>query len=157
MKILALDTAIKTGWALFDGKTGKIIESGVQSFAKRRGESNGLVFLRFRRWLSDFASDTGLFDGDLIAYEQAHFRGAGTELLVGLQTRVQEVAAEMGITSAPVHTGTLKKWATGKGNAGKKEMIAAARKVLGREPVDDNEADAVLVAVWANNEYMSGG
>jgi len=40
MKILALDTATKTRWAIFDSAAGKIIESGVQDFAKRRGESN---------------------------------------------------------------------------------------------------------------------
>lgn len=39
--------------------------------------------------------------------------------------------------------GTLKKYATGKGNAGKIEVIQAAGKRLGYEGHDDNEADAL--------------
>lgn len=39
--------------------------------------------------------------------------------------------------------GTLKKYATGHGNAGKYEVMLAANKRLGYEGVDDNEADAL--------------
>ena len=82
MKILALDTATKTGWAIFDSAAGRIIESGVQDFAKRRGESNGLMFLRFRAWLSQIIATAR---PDLIAYERAHHRGgAATEICVNL-------------------------------------------------------------------------
>ena len=48
----------------------------------------------------------------------------------------------------PVHTAELKKWATGKGNAGKPRMIEAAR-ARGWEPVDDNEADAQLLLEYS--------
>ena len=47
-----------------------------------------------------------------------------------------------------VPVGTIKKHATGKGNAGKDEMIAAA-KARGHDPVDDNEADALALLHWA--------
>ncbi|MBM3273404.1 hypothetical protein FJY94_09270, partial [Candidatus Kaiserbacteria bacterium] len=47
-----------------------------------------------------------------------------------------------------VPVGTIKKHATGKGNAGKAEMIAAA-KALGFAPVDDNHADALALLDWA--------
>lgn len=155
MKILALDCATKTGWCLLD-ENGKIIESGVQSFEKRRGESNGLVFLRFRNWLGkliEFRPD-GI---GLLVYERAHMRGgAATELCVGLQTRVQEVAAERSIESLPVPSTTLKKWATGSGNANKVDMMIASKKYLGRPPEDDNEADAVLLAQYAHSEYGYG-
>jgi Holliday junction resolvasome RuvABC endonuclease subunit len=151
MRILGLDMATKTGWCLYDCQSHQVIESGVQVFDKRRGESNGLRFLRFRKWLKSFVNG---FRPDLIAYEQAHHRGgAATELCVGFATRAQEIAAEVGIESAPVHTGTLKKYTTGKGNAGKKEMIKAAFLILGREPQDDNEADAVLICEWASSEF----
>jgi len=150
LKILGLDMASKTGWGVVIAR-GQLMESGVQDFTKKRGESNGLMFLRFRKWLRDFCD---LLNPDLIAYEQAHFRGgAATEICVGLQTRAQEIAAERGIESAPVKTNTLKKWATGKGNAGKEEMITAAGKFMHRPPIDDNEADAVLVSLWAANEF----
>ena len=151
MIILALDTAQKTGWCIYDTKEKRVIESGVQDMTKRRGESNGLLFLRFRAWMKTI---TGFLPRPgLIAYEQAHMRGSGTEICIGLTSIVQEVATKIGIETAPVHTGTLKKFATGSGNAKKPEMKAAAEKILGRPPIDDNEADAVHVAMWAAREY----
>lgn len=149
MKILALDMATKTGWAVIED--GGIKESGVQDFTKGRGESNGLMFLRFRKWLQEIAS-FGPFS--IVAYERAHYRGgAATEVCVGLQTRAQEFAAETGAESAPVATTTLKKFATGRGNADKADMVKAAALILGRPPVDDNEADAVHVGRWAWVQY----
>ena len=44
--------------------------------------------------------------------------------------------------------GTIKKHATGKGNASKDEMVAAMR-LLGHEPADDNEADALALLYFA--------
>lgn len=155
MKILALDCATKTGWCLLD-EAGKIIESGVQSFDKRRGESNGLVFLRFRNWIAKLI-EFRPGGAQLLVYERAHMRGgAATELCVGLQTRVQEAAAEREIEALPIPSTTLKKWATGSGQAKKIDMIRVASKHLGRPPIDDNEADAVLLAMYAYSEYGNG-
>ena len=47
-----------------------------------------------------------------------------------------------------VPVGTIKKHATGKGNAGKDDMIASVR-LHGHTPVDDNEADALALLYWA--------
>jgi Holliday junction resolvasome RuvABC endonuclease subunit len=47
-----------------------------------------------------------------------------------------------------VPVGTIKKHATGKGNASKDEMIAAM-KALGHSPTDDNEADALALLHYA--------
>ena len=44
--------------------------------------------------------------------------------------------------------GTIKRHATGKGNAGKAEVIAAM-KALGHPVTDDNEADALALLHWA--------
>jgi Holliday junction resolvasome RuvABC endonuclease subunit len=44
--------------------------------------------------------------------------------------------------------GTIKKHATGKGNASKEEMIAAAR-AKGFNPTDDNQADALMLLCFA--------
>jgi len=146
--ILAIDAATKTGWCVWRG--GRIYESGVQDFSKRRGESNGAMFLRFRAWLSRM-TDLPL---KLIVYEQAHHRGgAATEICVNLTGRIQEICAERGIEYATIHSGSLKKWATGSGSAGKGEMMARAVTYLGRKPLDDNEADAVLMAAYAGEEY----
>ena len=51
MNILAVDPGSKLGWALQMGAGA--VESGVEDFSLRRGESPGARFLRFRRWLQD--------------------------------------------------------------------------------------------------------
>ena len=152
MLILGLDCASKTGWSLYDSDLKKTLESGVQDFTKKRGESNGLLFLKFRRWLDDLIQMNP--EISMIAYEQAHHRGgAATEICVNLVGRAQEVAAQYGILTAPVRTNTLKLFATGHGNADKGMMIEAAGKVLGRKPIDDNEADATMISIWCAVEY----
>jgi hypothetical protein len=47
-----------------------------------------------------------------------------------------------------VPVGTIKIHATGKGNAPKEAMVAAAR-ARGFSPSDDNEADAIAILLWA--------
>ena len=147
-KILALDCATKTGYALV--VDGQLKESGVQDFSKKRGESNGILFLRFRKWI-DVLVD--LTKPEVLAYERAHFRGgAATELCVGLQTRVQESAALRDVPCLPITTSSVKKFATGSGRASKQDMLYQAAIFLNRQPIDDNEADAVLLAMFANSE-----
>jgi len=143
VNILALDTATKTGWATNISSK----QSGVQTFDLKRGESPGMRFLRCRGWLGEMLKLLGSID--VIVYEQAHHRGgASTACCVGLVSTVQAFAAEHGIELMAVHTGELKRWATGKGNAGKPQMIEAAR-ARGWAPVDDNEADAALLLGYA--------
>lgn len=149
MKILALDPATMTGWAMFE--SGQLIESGQKSFGRRRGESKGLQFLAFRKWIKDMITK---YEVDLVSYERAHYRGgAATELCVGFQTRIQEVAAELGIESAPFHTAEIKKMATGSGRANKLDMITAYIKHTGSQLVSDNEADAYFVGLCAIEMY----
>jgi Holliday junction resolvasome RuvABC endonuclease subunit len=152
MIILGIDAATKTGWAVYDtDEGGRLIESGVQDFSKKRGESNGLMFLRFRKWLDWMMRNIA---PSVVCYEQSHHRGgAATEIGYGLTTRIQEAAIKYGVEYAPVRTTTLKKHATGKGNADKELMVARARAILGREPVDDNEADAVHICRWGAGEF----
>lgn len=153
--ILALDCATKTGWCLL--KDGKVYESGVQDFSKTRGESNGAMFLRFRHWLMEMWSRQGELNPpgiSFVAYEQAHHRGgAATEIAVNLTGRIQEHCEDYGPAYVSVHTGTLKKFASGNGAASKEKMMELAAVILGRQPIDDNEADAVHLALWAWKQY----
>lgn len=149
MKVLALDLGTKTGWALLEeGGVGAkpIVISGVQDFSLKRGESPGIRFLMFRNWLKNRMLSN---KPDLIVYEQAHHRGgAATAVAYGLQAHLLSVCAELGVEFMPCHTGTLKKFATGRGNASKAEMVAVCKSRFGVEPLDDNEADAVCLAFW---------
>ena len=158
MRILALDLATKTGWAMWDGAR---MESGVQDFTKRRGESNGMLFLRFNQWLGTITARHLMNFGscvDLMVFEQAHHRGgAATEIAVGLMTRVLEFGARYGIDHTSVHSLTLKKWATGSGKADKVIMRAAACKFTKPERhiglMGDDEADAILLLQYALEKF----
>ena len=147
MNILALDLATQTGWATnYEGK-----RCGTAKFEVKRGESPGMRFLRCRAWLKDMR-DLLHRKIDLIVYEQAHYRGgAATAACVGLATEVIAFAAEYSIEIMAVHTKELKRFATGKGNAKKPEMIQAA-KDRGYEPANDDEGDAALLLEFAMSE-----
>jgi len=54
-----------------------------------------------------------------------------------------------------VPVGTIKKHATGKGNAGKEDVIASVT-ARGHAPVDDNEADALALLHWAIQHHDDG-
>ena len=143
MLIWALDLGTHAGYAVLND--GKVIKSGVKDFTPPK-KFRAMRFIDFREWLMDEVTDsTGL-----IVYELPHHRGgAATRVLLGLVAIVEMVACEKGIEVKSVQTRHLKKWATGKGNAEKSEMVLASRKRTGIMVTDDNEADAILVGLWA--------
>lgn len=145
LHFLALDLAIQTGWAALSFHGG--VESGVQTFDLKRGDSPGMRFFCFRVWVEEMLDRVS---PSVVIYELAHHRGgAATEIAVGFQTRVQEIAASRGIDYVGVHTASLKKFATGSGRAGKPEMIVAARKRWPRQNIeDDNQADALCLLAY---------
>ena len=146
MRIIALDLGTSTGWAITAPELGT--ESGTQRFDLQRGESPGMRFIRFRKWLSDLAV---YVKPDLIAFELPHHRGGyATEFLHGLTTRIQELCADRGIQHAGVHTATLKKHATGSGRAEKGGMRAAAERLFPGQKIETlDQADALCVLYWA--------
>ncbi len=163
LRILALDTGTHCGWAWWDGARR---ESGVQVFDVKRGESPGMRYIRFNKWLTEFVDWCGGNKmADLIlVYEQTHNRGgAATEVAAGFATRVQEAAARWGCDHIAIHSGTLKKWTTGSGGAGKPQMIAAVcrRAFHLDKPHDpcaslgDDEADALALLAYARAELVA--
>jgi len=156
--ILSLDLATKTGWALRD-RDGRVF-SGVQEFPLKRGESRGIRFLRFRKWLQGCLEKGKLgrrFSDNspgVIVYEQAHHRGGyATEVCVGLVTDVLAEAAREGIEHMSVHSATLKKATTGSGRSSKKDMIAQVQLWYpDLNIIDDNHADALCLLHYGLNE-----
>lgn len=142
MNILSVDQGTITGWALLtDGE----IYSGTQDFTPKRGESPGMRYLRFGGWLHEMNSLAGNGGVGLIVHEMAHHRGgAAAQVAIGLVTKIQEFAAKHACEVTNVHSTRLKKWATGKGNASKQEMIDKC-KAMGFNPQSDDEADALLI------------
>ena len=127
LTILALDMASTTGWALYEPD--REVLFGHATFRRQRGETNGIRFLRFRRWLQEIFESAGFGKvPGLVAYERPHHRGgAATDLLVGLQAVLQEEAAVWELEVFPKHSAEIKRHATGKGNAKKAAVLAAAR------------------------------
>jgi len=148
MNFLCLDCGTKTGWAsLVDGR----IESGVQDFSLKRGESKGIRFLRFNTWLVGMLE---LVKPHVVVYEMAHFRGGhATEILVGMTTRIEQFCEEKGIEYSSIHSATLKKFATGSGRANKQDMIRMASQFFAKTVESDDEADALLILKWAMREF----
>lgn len=149
--ILALDLATKTGWALVQDS--KILESGVWDFAQDRGTGHyGFLFQALYRKLDLYAKP-----GTQIAFELAHHRaGPATRIGVGMNATVLLFAARRDMPAPlAVHTATLKKAITGSGKGDKGLVKAWASSLLGRPPIDDNEADAIAVGVWAENSLSS--
>ena len=151
MVVLGLDPASKCGWAV----AGYKIHSGVWTLwdtKADKGEAKGVRYLRLLE-CQEAVQDTASLD--LIVYEQAHHRGAAaTEYAYGYATHVQSFCARHNIPFAKVHSGTVKKFATGSGKASKEEMVEAARaRWSGFEPETDDEADARFIALWGLEEY----
>ena len=146
MSILALDLGTKTGWSHI-GNDG-LIASGVTELRNDRWQGGGMRFLRFRTWLDEIYRLTGGFDQ--LFYEQVR-RHAGTDAshLYGGWLAILSVWCEQhNVPFQGVPVGTIKKFATGKGNANKAAMMVAARE-RGFSPADDNEADAIAILLWA--------
>lgn len=142
--ILSLDLGTTTGWAICT-REGAIC-SGSQSFKPGRFDSSGMRFLRFQRWLDEIA-DTTI---DRIVYEEVrrHLGVDAAHAYGGFMAQLLVMAEQKALPCEGVPVGTIKKHATGKGNANKELMIASARG-RGHNPADDNEADALALLHWA--------
>lgn len=145
-RILCLDLGSKTGWALRSAE-GAIL-SGVEEFRTDRWQSGGMRFIRFRHWLEETRRLTGGID--LLVYEQVR-RHAGVDAshaYGGWLAILMSWCDHHGIEYQDVPVATIKRHATGRGNADKEAVIAAIR-ARGFTPTDDNEADAIAILLWA--------
>ena len=144
--ILALDLGTNTGWALrhLDGS----IISGTEHFKPQRFEGGGMRYLRFKRWLTEIKQ---IGDGITAVYFEEVRRHVGVDAAHaygGFLATLTAWCEHHQIPYQGVPVGTIKKHATGKGNASKDEMVACAR-MRGFLPADDNEADALALLHWA--------
>ena len=144
--ILALDLGTTTGWALRDG-TGHIT-SRAACFRPQRFEGGGMRFLRFKRWLTELKAHADGIDALVFEEVRRHVSTDAAHVYGGFLATLTAWCEHHGIPYQGVPVGTIKKHATGKGNAGKQAMVAAMQ-ALGFRPEDDNEADALALLLWA--------
>lgn len=144
--ILALDLGSTTGWAVRTARC-RILH-GTAEFRPSRYDGGGMRYLRFGKWLDQTLDVTGGIDA--VYFEEVR-RHAGTDaahIYGGFLAALTSWCEQRGIAYQGVPVGTIKRYATGKGNADKAAMIAAVRE-RGFEAADDNEADAIAILLWA--------
>jgi Holliday junction resolvasome RuvABC endonuclease subunit len=146
MKILALDPATKCGWAHSNRS------SGVWDLSVRKDESKGMKLVRLSSKLEDMKKIV-----ELVVFEAARYAGPNQGNALVSHAEFQSVIKLWAINNKIDYRGysatEIKKHATGKGNANKNQMIAAAIS-QGWNPKDDNEADALWLLNLAQSEYV---
>lgn len=154
MKILAFDLAGCTGWATRTPQGGVV--SGILDLKLGEDEHPGRRWERARATIESLAIS---HQADVLAWERIVALGGSSRAnvaLYGLEAQLVEVTWRCGYDALTVMPATLKKFATGRGNAKKPDMVAAAKAHWpGWVPATHDEADARFVLLWAENEIAA--
>lgn len=155
---LAIDLGLSTGWATrLSDKRGVIeIYHGCEKFHHAsRFEGAGMRFLKFTRWLEQMRVNLGTIDWICFEEVRAHKGTDAAHAYGGFLSHLQAWCELNSIPHMGIPVGVIKKFATGKGNAGKPEMIAAMVK-RGHQLTakDDDQADALTMIHWMT-EYAT--
>lgn len=150
MNVLCLDLGQHCGWAMsVNGK----IQSGVWNLKPTKFESNGFEFVKFKRNLELEI----IIGGVEKIYFEAVRRHSGTDAAHcygGYLNILRCICLENDIPYEGIPVQTIKKHATGSGNADKGKMIEVAIKKFPRTNViDDNHADALLLLNYILTTY----
>jgi Holliday junction resolvasome RuvABC endonuclease subunit len=142
MSVLTLDLGSTTGFML--KCRGGAVLHGFWSLKGGRSEGAGMRYLRFRSCLGNLHTNSHI---RYVAFEDVR-RHNGTDaahVFGGLRAVLMAWCEENTIPYEGVSVQAIKKFVTGKGNAGKPQVIAAVRKHGFEGVVDENEADAVAL------------
>lgn len=145
MNILSLDLGTTTGWAVRI-RSGAII-SGSEKFSQKKGVRRAHKWILFKQWLSLILTK---YDINAVYYEEVmSHTGIRAAHCYGAFEAFMEVACAIrGCQVTGVGVGTIKKFATGKGNAKKLEMVKAA-ELMGCWTIRHDEADAYCLLKYA--------
>lgn len=145
MRILAIDPATKTGWAV-----SKLL-SGSEDFKPRNGESSGYKLIKFKNFFNKLIETEKI---ELVVFERAGGRFKNDIMSHAKFIAIIEIICiEKGIDYKPYSSGEIKMHATGKGNAKKPDMIKAAIRLFKKPIQDDNEADALCLLSLAQKDH----
>ena len=142
--ILGIDPGTKCGWAVI--RDGVHLFSGVWDLQPRRHEGGGMRFVRMLCKLNEIAGATKI---DAVAYEEVrrHLGVDAAHIYGGVVATLSGWCEERSIPYEAIPVGTIKKHATGSGNANKESMIDAAKQQWPSVSIiDDNHADALWIA-----------
>lgn len=157
-RAVAFDLGTSCGWALGSHDPLEPYDYGVFDLRPRRYQGGGMRFVLFRSFLNDTLKD----DVGLVAFEEVR-RHAGTDaahIYGGLMATLCVACEIRSIPYVGIPVATIKRHATGKGNAPKEAMVAWALRAreLGRvAPFDggigEDEADALALLDYTLKEY----
>jgi len=144
-RILALDPATHCGWAISRDVY------GVWDLTPKRDESIGMRLIRLRSKLNEVIASENI---NLVVFERPGGRHVAAVIVQSeLQGQIKVVCEDLKIPYRAYSSQEIKKFATGKGNAGKPAVIKAAQNKLGYQGINDNEADALWALELAKSEY----
>lgn len=157
--IVAFDLATRTGWAHLERALERPyprIESGYFDLNANGGKDMrwGHKLRSGELWIRAAIPPLDPTVRVVIEAPQQFKSRDAARVCWGMYTLVHSVCADMRLLHDPVEIPgpTLKKWATGSGKAKKPDMIKAAVYKSARAIKDHNEADAVLLALYAHQE-----
>lgn len=148
-RLIAFDLGRKMGWAHNCGIAPGLYYYGTQIHRSEQAEYE---------WMKNMIHPGAQFDAVLYEDVARHVGTQAAHRYGGHLALLRLVCQERGMMLHGVPVGTIKKHATGKGNAGKDLMLEAARLRLACEPEDDNAADALWLLDYAlaNNVFAVG-
>lgn len=147
---LGIDPATKCGWAVLN-EEGKRLYSGVWDLKRGPHEGGGMVFVRFEKLFREMLGQGQPWEWDrpiVVAFEKQANRFAGSAHIgLGIIAHIERICEDLGVPYTGVAFSTVKKVATGKGNASKEQVVQAAieRWEL-PDTLTDDEADACWIA-----------
>lgn len=151
--MLCLDLGTTTGWALHSAQG--LITSGTVSFKNDRWQGGGMRFLKFTRFLTELFDSAGPIQMVFFEEVRRHLGVDAAHAYGGFMAHLTAWCEQRHIAYEGVPVGTIKRHATGKGNASKSMMMESARN-RGHQPADDNEADALALVYWAIEQRLGG-
>ena len=145
VRILALDPATHCGWAINRDLY------GVWNLTAKRDESASMRLIRLRSKLHEIIPSEHI---NLVVFERPGGRFKASIIVQSeIQGQIKTVCEDLNVPYRAYSSKEIKKFATGKGNAGKPKMIESAQNFLGYPGKDDNEADALWILELAKSEY----
>ena len=148
-RTLALDLGTRTGWAIGDRNIAPVF--GTLDLRGGRYEGGGMRFLRFRKHLHELLAGHLLVRRVVYEEVRRHLGTDAAHVYGGLMAVLQEECELRKLPYEGIPVGTIKKHATGKGNANKQQMLTAAACKWAFVK-DDNQADAL----WLLDYVLEG-
>lgn len=162
MVILGIDPGLSCGWAVLgiDG----LHQSGVWGLRNGRHSGAGMAYVNLRRNLAQLRLSLSK-SIDVVAYEEVtrhmaksksgrlSFCVDSAHIYGGIVATIQAWCHDNNISYTGIPVGTIKRHATGKGNAPKAMMVAAAQARWSPMLKNDNECDALWIADCAMKMY----